>query len=130
MLLVGAIGLLVLMGPLSVVGSYYALTGDVTLSVLVASLVAAIMAVDNHRDAASDRDAGVRTLSNVIGFRASRFENLILPASAYLFVALAVLLGVLTPWTLLVFLSLPLALKNLRSSKTAARRTCASSATS
>jgi 1,4-dihydroxy-2-naphthoate octaprenyltransferase len=145
MLLIGAIGLLggylytggprgykylalgdvlvfVLMGPLSVVGSYYALTGDVTLAVLVASLpvgalVAAIMAVNNHRDAASDQNAGVKTLSNVIGFRASRLENLILPVSAYLFVALAVLLGVLTPWSLLVFLSLPLAWKNLRAIK-------------
>jgi 1,4-dihydroxy-2-naphthoate octaprenyltransferase len=40
-------------------------------------------------------------------------ENLILPVSAYLFVALAVLLDLLTPWSLLVFPSLPLAWKNL-----------------
>ncbi len=83
-------------------GSYYALAGDVTLAVLVASLpvgslAAAIMAVNNHRDAASNRGAGVKTRANVIGFRASRLENLILPVSAYHFVALAARLGLLTP---------------------------------
>ncbi len=65
-----------LMGPLSAVGVYFALTGEASLAVLLASLpvgslVAAIMAVSNHRNAASDRKAGVRTLSNLIGFRAS-----------------------------------------------------------
>ncbi len=48
----------------------------------LASLVAAVMAVNNHRDAALDRKAGVRTLSKVIGLRASRIENLALPISA------------------------------------------------
>ena len=37
-----------------------------------------------------------------------------MPVSAYLFVASAVLLGSLTPWVLLVLLSLPLAASNLR----------------
>ena len=118
-LALGEVLVFVLMGPLSVVGTYLALTGEVSLVVLLASLpvgslVAAIMAINNHRDAASDRGAGVKTLSNVIGFRASRVENLILPVSAYLFVGLAALFGLLSVWTLLVFLSLPLALRNLR----------------
>ncbi len=121
-LALGDVLVFVLMGPLSVAGSYYALTGDVTLAVLVASLpvgslVAAIMAVNNHRDAASDQGAGAKTLANVIGFRASRLENPILPVSAHLFVALAALLGLLTPRSLLVFPSLPLAWKNLQAIK-------------
>jgi 1,4-dihydroxy-2-naphthoate octaprenyltransferase len=118
-LALGDVLVFVLMGPLSVVGTFYALTGTVTPAVLLASLpvgslVAAIMAVNNHRDAASDHGAGVKTLSTVIGFRASRVENLVLPISAYLFVAVAVFFGVLSPWTLLVFLTLPLAWRNLR----------------
>jgi 1,4-dihydroxy-2-naphthoate octaprenyltransferase len=73
-LALGEVLVFVLMGPLSVVGTYLALTGEASLAVLLASLpvgslVAAIMAVNNHRDAASDRGAGVKTLSNVIGFR-------------------------------------------------------------
>lgn len=72
------------------------------------------MAVNNHRDAASDRKAGVRTLSKAIGLRSSRIENLALPISAYLFVSLAALFGLLSAWTLLVFLLLPLAFRNLR----------------
>ncbi len=88
-LALGDVLVFLLMGPLMVVGSYYALTGGLTLTVFLASLpvgslVAAIMAINNHRDAATDREAEVRTLSNVIGFRASVIENLLLPLSAYL----------------------------------------------
>ncbi len=108
-----------LMGPLSVVGVYFALTGEGSLAVLLASLpvgslLAAIMAVNNQRDAASDRKAEVRTLSNVTGFRASRIENLTLPVSVHLFVSPAALFGLLSAWTLLVFLSLPLVFRSLR----------------
>ncbi len=118
----GDVLVFLLMGPLMVVGSYYALTGGLTLTVFLASLpvgslVAAIMAVNNHRDAATDREAEVRTLSNVIGFRASMVENLLLPVSAYLSVALMAFFGVLPVWSLLTFLSLPLALANLRDIK-------------
>ena len=118
----GDVLVFLLMGPLMVVGSYYALTGGLTLTVFLASLpvgslVAAIMAVNNHRDAATDREAEVRTLSNVIGFRASRIENLLLPVSAYLSVALMAFFGVLPVWSLLTLLSLPLALANLRDIK-------------
>lgn len=121
-LALGDVLVFLLMGPLMVVGSYYALTGGLTLTVLLASLpvgslVAAIMAVNNHRDAATDKEAEVRTLSNVIGFRASMIENLLLPLSAYLAVAFMAFFGVLPVWSLLTFLSLPLALANLRDIK-------------
>ncbi len=121
-LALGDVFVFLLMGPLMVVGSYYSLTGGVTLTVFLASLpvgwlVAAIMAVNNHREAATDKEAEVRTLSNVVGFRASRIENLLLPVSAYLFVALMALFGVLSIWSLLVFLSLPLTIANLRDIK-------------
>lgn len=121
-LALGDVLVFLLMGPLMVVGSFYALTGGITPTVFLASLpvgslVAAIMAVNNHRDAANDQEAEVRTLSNVIGFRASKIENLLLPVSAYLFVALMALFGILSAWSLLVFLSLPLALANLRDIK-------------
>lgn len=121
-LALGDVLVFLLMGPLMVVGTYYALTGGMTVTVFLASLpvgslVAAIMAINNHRDATADQEAEVKTLSNVIGFRASRIENLLLPVSAYLLVALMALFGVLSAWTLLVFLSLPLALANLRDIK-------------
>ena len=121
-LALGDVLVFLLMGPLMVIGSYYAFTGGLTLTVVLASLpvgslVAAIMAVNNHRDAATDTEAEVRTLSNVIGFRASRIENLLLPVSAYLSVALMAFFGVLPVWSLLTFLSLPLALANLRDIK-------------
>jgi 1,4-dihydroxy-2-naphthoate octaprenyltransferase len=118
-LALGDVLVFVLMGLLMVLGTYLALTGETSGVVLLASLpvgslVAAIMAVNNHRDAATDGESGVRTLANVLGFRASRLENLLLPVSAYLLVLLMVLSGVLSAWTLLVFLSLPIAFGNLK----------------
>jgi 1,4-dihydroxy-2-naphthoate octaprenyltransferase len=55
--------------------------------------------------------------SNVAGFRASRIENLLLPVSAYLVVTLIARFRVLSIWSLLVFLSLPLTIANLRDIK-------------
>jgi len=121
-LALGDVFVFLLIGPLMVVGPYYSLTGGVTLTVFLASLpvgslVAAIMAVNNHRDAVTDKEAEVRTLSNVAGFRASRIENLLLPVSAYLVVTLIARFRVLSIWSLLVFLSLPLTIANLRDIK-------------
>jgi 1,4-dihydroxy-2-naphthoate octaprenyltransferase len=76
--------------------------------------VAAILAVNNHRDIASDAESpNTKTLAMVIGFKASRIEYYLLVISAYLSVAVMVMVGVPPHWTLSVFASVPLALANL-----------------
>jgi 1,4-dihydroxy-2-naphthoate octaprenyltransferase len=56
----------------------------------------------------------VRTVANVVGLKAAKVEYYLLVGGAYLSVVVMVLTGVVGPWALLVFLSVPPALKNVR----------------
>lgn len=108
-----------LMGPLMVIGSYYVLTGNYNSTVLYVSLpigflVAAILHANNLRDIAYDTQANVRTLANIFGLKAAKIEYYFLIAAAYLSVIMMVLTSVVKPWALLVLLSLPPAMKNVR----------------
>jgi len=107
-----------LMGPLMVIGSYFALTGSYEPVVLYVSLpvgflVAAILASNNYRDIAHDTKARIKTLASVLGYTGAKVEYCLLVLGAYIAVVLMVVLGVAEPWTLLVLLSLPSALKNI-----------------
>ncbi|UCF31930.1 MAG: 1,4-dihydroxy-2-naphthoate octaprenyltransferase [bacterium] len=109
-----------LMGPLMVIGSYYALTGDYTPRVLYVSLpigflVAAILHANNLRDIVHDGEANVRTVANIVGLKNARVVYFMLVGAAYLSVVVMVAAGVVKPWALIVFLSVPPAIKNLKS---------------
>lgn len=117
----GEVLVFVLMGPLMVIGTYFVLTANYTnsfslyASLPVGFLVASIMAVNNHRDIAFDAESGgIKTLSMILGFRASKVQYCLLVAAAYLSVVLMAFSGLFSYWTLLVFLSLPVALGNLK----------------
>lgn len=108
-----------LMGPLMVIGSYFALTGTYHSSVLYVSLpigflVAAILHANNLRDIVHDAEAGVKTLANVIGHKGAKLEYFFLVSAAYLSVVIMIVTKTVSPWSLLVFLSLPPALKNVK----------------
>ncbi len=108
-----------LMGPLMVIGSYYVLTGTFHTHVLFVSLpigfpVTAILHANNLRDIVHDTQANVRTLANLFGLKAAKIEYHLLVVAAYLSVVLMVVGGVVKPWVLIVFLSLPPAVKNMK----------------
>jgi 1,4-dihydroxy-2-naphthoate octaprenyltransferase len=108
-----------LMGPLMVIGSYYALTGTYSSTVLWASLpigflVTAILHANNLRDIVHDSDAGVITIAGVMGHKLAKLQYYGLLAAAYLSVGVMVARGTLPAWALAVFLSLPPAIQNLR----------------
>ena len=118
-LALGDLFVFILMGPLMVIGSYLALTGHYDVSVLYASLpvgclVAAILNANNLRDIAHDAEAEVKTLAIALGHRAAKGEYVILIAGAYVAVAVMVLTGTVPRWSLLVLLSLPPAIGNMR----------------
>ena len=109
-----------LMGPLMVIGSYYVLTGAYTPTVLYVSLpigflVAAILHANNLRDIVHDGEADVRTVANLVGLKNARALYFLLVGAAYFSIVVMVGSGIIEPWTLLVFLSLPPAVKNLKS---------------
>ncbi len=107
-------------GLAAVSGSAYLQTGDfswlaVIAAVPIGALITAILVVNNLRDIPTDRAAGKRTLAVRIGERATRWQYAVLVSVAYLTPLFLVLggrggLALLLPW-----LTLPLAVKLVRS---------------
>lgn len=108
-----------LMGPLMVLGSFFVLTGSYNSTIILTSLpvgflVTAILHANNLRDIKHDKAAGVRTMATVMGLGGAKIEYYFLVAAAYICIIGMVVLQLLSPWTLLVLLSLPPALKNCK----------------
>jgi len=102
-----------LMGPLMVIGSYYAVTGKFDANLLVASLpvgllVTAILHGNEWRDIAEDSRHGFTTLSAQVGRDAAHWVYVMLVLGAYVAVGLAVMVGALPRLALLTLFSLPL----------------------
>ncbi len=115
----GDIMVFILMGPLMVMGSYFALSGDmvwrvVLVSLPVGCLVSAILWANNLRDLQHDRNAKVKTLVMFFGFNRAKYGYYFLIAFAYLFTVILVLADMLSLWALLVIFSAPLAWKNMQ----------------
>ncbi len=111
-----------LMGPLMVVGAFYAITGTfqwsaLAVSVPVGLLVAAILHGNEWRDISEDARAGARTFSVRAGREAAHWLYLSLVVGAYLALTLAVVAGLLPTWSLLAMLSLPLLVRQIRSAE-------------
>ena len=103
----------VLMGPLMVIGSYYAVTGSFDANLLIVSvpvglLVTAILHGNEWRDVAEDTRHGFTTFSAQVGREAAHWVYVMLILGAYVAVGLAVMVGALPTLALLTLLSLPL----------------------
>jgi len=112
----------VLMGPLMVVGTYFAITGlwspsALVLSIPVGCLVAAILHGNEWRDISEDTRAGIVTLSSRLGREWAHYSYVGLILGAYITLGLAVAFRLLPPATLLAILSLPLLAQVMRSAE-------------
>ena len=112
----------VLMGPLMVVGGYFAVTGSwspaaVILSIPVGLLVAAILHGNEWRDINEDTRAGIVTLSSRVGREWAHYGYVALVLGAYITLGLAVAFGLLPPPTLLAIVSLPFLAQVVRSAE-------------
>jgi 1,4-dihydroxy-2-naphthoate octaprenyltransferase len=111
-----------LMGPLMVVGTYFAISGvwapqALVLSVPVGLLVAAILDGNEWRDISEDTRAGIVTLSSRLGRDWAHWFYVALVLGAYITLGLAVAFRLLPPATLLAILSLPLLAQVVRSAE-------------
>jgi 1,4-dihydroxy-2-naphthoate octaprenyltransferase len=111
-----------LMGPLMVVGSYFAITGlwevqALVLSIPVGLLVAAILHGNEWRDISEDTRAGIVTLSSRIGRDWAHYSYVSLVLGAYITLGVAVAFGWLPPATVLAVLSLPFLAQVVRSAE-------------
>ncbi len=111
----GDLAVFVFFGVVAVTGTCFVQLGEVpplavVASIPVGALATAILVVNNLRDVDTDRVAGKRTLAVRLGRAGARAEWLLLVAAAYLLAGLPWLAFGATPWVLLPWLTLPLAL--------------------
>ena len=120
----GDVMVFILMGPLMVIGSYFALAGGFAWDVFYVSLpigflVSAILWANNLRDINHDIEAGIRTVVIMLGFKRAKIAYNLLLFGAYVSVAVLVVLKILSAGGFLVLITVPLALKNIRTVKKA-----------
>jgi len=111
-----------LMGPIMVGGSYYAITGGwdvraLVLSIPVGLLVAAILHGNEWRDISEDTRAGIHTLSGSLGHDWAHYGYLALVLGAYLALGVFVALRWLPPTTAIALFSLPFLAQVVRSAE-------------
>jgi 1,4-dihydroxy-2-naphthoate octaprenyltransferase len=120
----GEVFVFLFFGVVAVVGSYFVQTEHLrweafALSVPVGLLAAAILLVNNIRDADTDRRAGKMTLAVRLGRERARGLFVASIAGAYATVPLVAVFGRgISPLVLLALLSLPLALPLIRTVRT------------
>jgi len=101
----------VFMGMLIVLIAFYIQTGEITSIALILSfpsmlLVAAIMLSNNIRDLVEDKAGGRKTMALLIGRKRAINVLLGLFIASYLWILALVVIGEITPWALLVILSI------------------------
>lgn len=119
----GEVSVFLMWGPLMVEGAYYVQMHSLSMDALLISipfgvLVALVLFANNIRDIEHDRSQHIRTIAMMLGPRLGIHAYLLLMVLAYAVTLVITVSGVLTPWGLLVFLSLPLAVKLLRQMET------------
>jgi len=115
----GEVFVFLFFGIAAVTGSTFAQTESwpteaFLLAVPVGLLAAAILVVNNVRDLDGDKRAGKRTLAVRLGRERARTVYGLMLYVAYLTAPLPWLLGSLSPWLLLSWLTLPLAVRMAR----------------
>jgi 1,4-dihydroxy-2-naphthoate octaprenyltransferase len=120
----GDLVIFIVYGPLIGLGTAFVMTNQlmwnvVLLNIPIAFLVVNILHANNMRDIRDDSRAHIRTQAMVLGMKRAKVQYLILAVGAYVGIILMVVFGMVHPLTLIVFLSLPIELKNLKQMKKA-----------
>ncbi len=115
----GEVSVFVMWGPLMVAAAYFVQCRTFSMHAFLISLpfgmlVALVLLANNIRDISHDRSKGILTLAIVLGRRNGLLLFDLLVALAYLGIILMSLWGPLYLWSLLVLLSMPLALRLIR----------------
>lgn len=116
----GELAVFLMWGPLMFEGAYAVQRQALSLKVFFLSipfgvLVGMVLLANNIRDIAYDARQGIKTIGILLGDRRSLHLYGALLMAVYLYVVGMVIAGVLSPWGLLVFLSLPKAVRLLKS---------------
>lgn len=109
----------VVMGMLLILISFYIQTGEVTLDAVLLSipsilLVAAIMMANNIRDIVGDERSGRKTLAILVGRKNAVNILLSFFLVSYIWIVALIVIGYLTPWALLIFISVAKPVKAIK----------------
>jgi 1,4-dihydroxy-2-naphthoate octaprenyltransferase len=115
----GDVFVFIFFGLAAVAGTYYVQVGTVSaaawwMSVPVGLIITAILVVNNLRDLENDRKAGKHTLAVMFGEQATKIEYVLCVGIAYLVLSVLVFSQTVPVSGLLAWLSLPIAIKTLR----------------
>ncbi|NLJ01810.1 MAG: prenyltransferase [Bacteroidales bacterium] len=105
-------------------GMVYVMTGQLVWSTLLVTtpaglLIVAILHANNTRDMLQDKAAGIRTQAMNLGLEGSQITYQTLLLVTYMLVAILVMVDMMSPYTFLVLLSFPIAMKNIKLMKKA-----------
>ncbi|MBQ7254108.1 MAG: prenyltransferase [Bacteroidales bacterium] len=106
-------------GILPMIGTAFVATGAIDWSTLLLSIpvgcvTVAVLHANNTRDIPTDSAAGAKSFAKVIGPKASMWWYIILISLPCLYTIAAVICGVFPVWCLLIAISLPVVVKNIR----------------
>ncbi len=115
----GDLLILIIYGPLIGFGTAFVMTNRllwevILLTIPVALLVVNILHSNNTRDIRDDGKANIKTLAMKLGIKGSKVQYILNAMLAYVVVSLMVVFGMLHPLSLVVFITLPMALKNIK----------------
>ena len=115
----GDITIFIVYGLLISLGTYLVLTDTLCWQILLIGtapgiLIVNILHANNTRDIKHDADANIKTQAMLLGVKKSIKQYIILGIGAYIVIVLTVVLGVLHPLSLIVFLSFPVLMKNIK----------------
>lgn len=106
-------------GPLLALGAYFVQTSDLSarpfiIAIPAGFLVASILHANNFRDIRDDKAKGYKTIGALLGERFSPYYYLFLVVFAYILTLTFVGLRWISPWTLITFAILPVAIENIK----------------
>ena len=120
----GDLTIMIVYGLLIALGTYLVMTGTLEWRVLLIGsslgfLIVNILHANNMRDIRDDRSANIKTQAMILGIKNSILQYILLGIGAYLLIITLVILEILHPICLIVLLSLPLLVKNIKEIRTA-----------
>lgn len=115
----GDLLIFIIFGQLIALGTVYVITHTLHWDVLLVSmpigfLIVNILHANNTRDILFDKKAGICTFAILLGIHASKIQYAILTICSYLTIIVLIIFNFIPPTCLSVFLTGPLALKNIK----------------
>ena len=119
----GDLDIFIIFGCLTVLGTAYAVTGELhwdamVLSIPIGIITVSVLHANNTLDTETDRAAGIKTFAMLIGGKASSVLYAVYMVIPFVFMAVAVATGQLHPMALLCLVAAIPAWKNLRQALT------------